>query len=79
VLVEDATADHGDGLEGRAAHQAPEVDGSTTLVPGGPIDPATLRTGDLVRAKVIGSAGVDLVAVPMSIVSGPSGAASAAP
>jgi ribosomal protein S12 methylthiotransferase len=46
----------GDVAEGRAAHQAPEVDGSTTVHGSG------LRVGDLVRATVTGSEGVDLVA-----------------
>jgi ribosomal protein S12 methylthiotransferase len=55
VLVEAVT---GDGLEGRAAHQAPEVDGAT-LVTGAPVD---AEVGDLVRATVTGSAGVDLTA-----------------
>jgi ribosomal protein S12 methylthiotransferase len=45
--------------EGRAAHQAPEVDGSTTVTG----LPADARVGDLVRATVTGSAGVDLTAV----------------
>lgn len=53
VLIESA-----DG-EGRAAHQAPEVDGSTTVTG----LPADARVGDLVRATVTGSAGVDLTAV----------------
>jgi ribosomal protein S12 methylthiotransferase RimO len=57
-------------VEGRAAHQAPEVDGSTTLVPDGrEVDIAALRPGDLVRATVTGSEGVDLVAVPRTVVS----------
>ncbi|HVC72564.1 MAG TPA: 30S ribosomal protein S12 methylthiotransferase RimO [Mycobacteriales bacterium] len=55
VLVEAVT---GDGLEGHAAHQAPEVDGAT-LVTGAPVD---AQVGDLVRATVTGSAGVDLTA-----------------
>jgi tRNA A37 methylthiotransferase MiaB len=56
-------------VEGRAAHQAPEVDGSTTLVSGGAIEPGSLRPGDLVRAKVVGNIGVDLTAVPIEIIS----------
>jgi ribosomal protein S12 methylthiotransferase RimO len=52
-------------VEGRAAHQAPEVDGSTTLVGGS----LALRPGDLVRARVTGTEGVDLVAVPLEMVS----------
>ena len=55
VLVEAVT---GDGLEGRAAHQAPEVDGAT-LVAHAPVD---AQVGDLVRATVTGTAGVDLTA-----------------
>ena len=44
--------------EGRAAHQGPEVDGTTTLVG----LPADARAGDLVTAVVTGSDGADLVA-----------------
>jgi ribosomal protein S12 methylthiotransferase RimO len=55
VLVEEAL---GDGqYEGRAAHQAPDVDGSTTLLADRPLAP-----GDLVAAVVVESAGADLVA-----------------
>jgi ribosomal protein S12 methylthiotransferase RimO len=42
--------------EGRAEHQAPEVDGSVSLPGGG------LAVGDVVRARVVASNGVDLVA-----------------
>ena len=58
VLVESVSAG-GARAEGRAAHQAPDVDGSTRLTGGG-----ALAVGDLVRAKVTGSDGVDLVAMP---------------
>ena len=44
--------------EGRAAHQGPEVDGSTTVVD----LPAGTRVGDIVPAVVTASDGVDLVA-----------------
>jgi ribosomal protein S12 methylthiotransferase RimO len=55
VLVEHVI---GDGrYEGRAAHQAPDVDGSTTLLAGRPLAP-----GDLVAASVVESVGADLVA-----------------
>ena len=43
--------------QGRAAHQAPEVDGVTTVR-----SPAPLAVGDLVSALVVGSEGVDSVA-----------------
>ena len=55
VLVEDAA---GEGrYEGRAAHQAPDVDGSVTLLSSRPLAP-----GDLVSARVVDSDGADLTA-----------------
>ena len=43
------------------AHQAPEVDGNVVLVAGVPgVEPAI---GELVGAKVVGTDGVDLIAV----------------
>ena len=56
VLVEQA----GDESIGRAAHQGPEVDGTTTLV--SERGSAGVRVGDLVAATVVGTDGVDLVA-----------------
>jgi ribosomal protein S12 methylthiotransferase RimO len=53
VLVE---AVEGGTAYGRAAHQAPEVDGATTVYGASP------RVGDLVGASVTKSEGVDLVA-----------------
>jgi ribosomal protein S12 methylthiotransferase len=53
VLIESV---EGDLAEGRAAHQAPEVDGSTR------VRGTRLRVGDIVRAVVVSSEGVDLVA-----------------
>jgi MiaB/RimO family radical SAM methylthiotransferase len=55
VLIEESLGD-GSYL-GLAAHQAPEVDGSTTVLSRG-----KLSVGDLVRATAVGSEGVDLVA-----------------
>ncbi|GAB3872416.1 30S ribosomal protein S12 methylthiotransferase RimO [Dactylosporangium cerinum] len=66
VMVDDLADD---AVEGRAGHQAPEVDGSTTLVEGGGIELSTLRPGDFVRARVVDSVGVDLVAVPIEMIS----------
>ena len=64
VLVESVEESaEGPVVEGRSAHQAPEVDGSTLLVAGG-LDLAGLRVGSLVTAEVVGSDGVDLLAVP---------------
>jgi ribosomal protein S12 methylthiotransferase len=55
VLVESVE----DGqIEGRAAHQGPEVDGSTMLED----QSGRVRVGDMIQAVVVGSEGVDLVA-----------------
>jgi ribosomal protein S12 methylthiotransferase RimO len=57
--IDDETGSRGSGWRygGRAAHQAPEVDGATEVR-----SPRRLAVGDLVRARVSGSEGVDLVA-----------------
>jgi MiaB/RimO family radical SAM methylthiotransferase len=55
VLIDEEAPDG--GYTGRAAHQAPEVDGVTTVRSTLPLAP-----GDLVRAVVTGSDGVDLTA-----------------
>jgi ribosomal protein S12 methylthiotransferase len=57
VLVEQAGASGGP-VEGRGAHQGPEVDGTTTVVGA----PADVRVGELLAAEVVGCEGVDLVA-----------------
>jgi ribosomal protein S12 methylthiotransferase len=56
VLVED----DGDEPTGRAAHQAPEVDGECVLV-----DADGCKVGEFLRCEVIDSAGVDLVVRPV--------------
>jgi ribosomal protein S12 methylthiotransferase len=58
VLIEEETDDG--RYEGRAAHQAPEVDGVTTVSAKNP--KTRLAAGDMVRAVVTGSDGVDLMA-----------------
>ena len=55
-----------DGVEGRGAHQAPDVDGSVQLTGG---ELATLQPGDLVLARVVATSGVDLIAEPIDMVS----------
>lgn len=54
VLIEDA-----DLQEGRAAHQGPEVDGTTTFIG------TNFKVGQYVDAVVIDSMGADLVAKPL--------------
>ena len=60
VLVE--LVDDDGIVEGRAAFQGPEVDGTTTVLGGGP-----WRVGDLARAVVVASDGIDLVAQPLAV------------
>jgi ribosomal protein S12 methylthiotransferase len=60
VLVESLVDDAGTrAAEGRAAHQGPEVDGSTRLT----VVSESVRVGDMISARVVASDGVDLVAV----------------
>ena len=68
VLVESVTrTEDGPLVEGRASHQGPEVDGSTTLEElDGPV-----RVGDMMPAVVVASDGVDLVAAPRTETTGP--------
>jgi ribosomal protein S12 methylthiotransferase len=61
VLIEEEADDGPPGaFLGRAAHQAPEVDGVTTVSI--PVPTLQLAPGDVVRAVVTGSEGVDLIA-----------------
>ena len=72
VLIEERLSD---GLfEGRAAHQAPEVDGTTTVQ-----GRADLVPGQLIRATVVSSDGVDLVATATEAATVPAGPLPAIP
>ncbi len=62
VLVDDLT----DGVAGRGAHQAPEVDGNTTL-----LDAEGVLLGDLARARVVGTDGIDLIAEVLEVLPAP--------
>ena len=62
VLVESVDED---GVAGRAAHQGPEVDGTTTLQ--WPNDAPAPDVGDLVWARVTAAEGVDLIAKPTAV------------
>ena len=71
VLVE-SVSDGPDGwfAEGRAAHQAPEVDGTMTVLLGAPGGATpVVRVGDLVGVRVTASEGVDLVGELVDVVS----------
>nr|WP_312880452.1 30S ribosomal protein S12 methylthiotransferase RimO [Actinokineospora xionganensis] len=73
VLIEREESEDED-CSGRAAHQAPEVDGECVVVDGsneidsGPVLVSDLVVGDLVRCRVIDSEGVDLVVEPVEII-----------
>ena len=61
VLIEEEADDGPPGaFLGRAAHQAPEVDGVTTVRT--PVPARQLAPGDMIRAVVTGCEGVDLIA-----------------
>ena len=61
VLIEEEADDGPPGaFLGRAAHQAPEVDGVTTVRT--PVPARQLAAGDMIRAVVTGCEGVDLIA-----------------
>ncbi|MGQ0841107.1 30S ribosomal protein S12 methylthiotransferase RimO [Actinokineospora sp.] len=62
VLIERVESDEED-CAGRAAHQAPEVDGECVVLAGDKFE-----VGDLVRARVIDSEGVDLIVTPIEVV-----------
>jgi len=62
VLVEQIEDSDTDCV-GRAAHQAPEVDGECVL-----LDADGIAVGELVRGVVVESEGVDLVVRPLEVV-----------
>jgi tRNA A37 methylthiotransferase MiaB len=66
VLIERLDGDDED-CAGRAAHQAPEVDGECVLLESSQIDYDRLAVGDLVRCEVVDSAGVDLMVRPLEV------------
>ena len=64
VLVERAESDE-DDCAGRATHQGPDADGECVFPDAGDLAP-----GDLVRARVVGSEGVDLVVEAVEVLPG---------
>ncbi|MCW0213753.1 MAG: 30S ribosomal protein S12 methylthiotransferase RimO [Pseudonocardia sp.] len=66
VLVE-TLADEENDCVGRAAHQAPEVDGECVFAED-ELDGEPLRVGDLVRVVVVDTEGMDLVVSPREVV-----------
>jgi len=62
VMVDGLSPDHGLVLRGRLQSQAPEIDPVVYLTEA---DPATLGPGDLLKARIVGARGYDLVARPL--------------
>ncbi|GAB3477387.1 30S ribosomal protein S12 methylthiotransferase RimO [Amycolatopsis cihanbeyliensis] len=61
VLVESVENDTEGEVRGRAAHQAPEVDGECVV-----LEAAGSAAGELVRCEVVDSEGVDLIVRPLA-------------
>jgi ribosomal protein S12 methylthiotransferase len=61
VLVDGPAADHELVLQGRLEGQAPEIDPVVFLTD---CDPAEYERGQLIRARIVGARGYDLIAAP---------------
>ncbi len=62
VLVDGPSPEHDLVLQGRLEGQAPDIDPLVVL---SGADPAVVRPGDLIRARITGARGYDLVAEPL--------------
>jgi ribosomal protein S12 methylthiotransferase len=61
VLIDGASAEHELVLQGRLEGQAPEIDPVVYLTD---CDPSAYGRGDLIRARIVGAEGYDLLATP---------------
>jgi ribosomal protein S12 methylthiotransferase len=66
VLIDGPSAEHELVLEGRLRGQAPEIDPLVFLTD---CNPADYQAGDLIRARIVGARGYDLLAAPITEVS----------
>ena len=64
VLVDSAPGLGKKGAQGRSYADAPEIDGMVRLLPPEKIS-KTLRAGEFTKARIVGTEGHDLVAVPI--------------
>jgi ribosomal protein S12 methylthiotransferase len=62
VLIDGPSAEHELVLQGRLEGQAPEIDPVVYLTD---CDPSAFERGNLIRARIIGAQGYDVVAVPL--------------
>jgi ribosomal protein S12 methylthiotransferase len=63
ILIDGPSSEHELVLQGRMEGQAPDIDPVVFLTD---CDPAEYESGDLIRARIVGARGYDLVAMPMS-------------
>jgi ribosomal protein S12 methylthiotransferase len=62
VLIDGASPEHELVLQGRLEGQAPEIDPVVYLTE---CDPAQVKAGDLIRARIVGARDYDLLATPI--------------
>jgi ribosomal protein S12 methylthiotransferase len=62
VLIDGPSAEHDLVLQGRVEGQAPDIDPVVYLTD---MDPSTAMAGDLIRARIVGVNGYDLIAAPV--------------
>jgi ribosomal protein S12 methylthiotransferase len=62
VLIDGPSPEHDMVVQGRLEGQAPDIDSVVYLTD---CDPAALGTGDLIRTRIVGTRGYDLVATPL--------------
>jgi len=62
VLIDGASPEHEWVVQGRLEGQAPEIDSVVYLTDG---DPSSLKAGDLIRTRIVGTRGYDLLASPL--------------
>lgn len=63
VLVDGPSAEHDLVLQGRLEGQAPDIDPCVYLTD---CDPSGYRAGQLIRARVVGAQGYDIIAAPLA-------------
>jgi ribosomal protein S12 methylthiotransferase len=68
VLVDGPSREHDLVVQGRLEGQAPDIDSAVFLTG---CDPASVRPGDLIRTRIVGARGYDLVAEPVTILPEP--------
>jgi ribosomal protein S12 methylthiotransferase len=65
VLIDGPSPEHELVVQGRLEGQAPDIDPVVYLTD---CDPASVRPGDLIRARIVGARGYDLLAAPLGSV-----------